>query len=481
MDDQSKNQKLICFVCVGEPYLAQAIEKQGSIGLCTYCERLHACISVEDFVDRLETAFENHYVRTSDQPNSWQQSLLSDRESDYEWERDGAPILDAIQEAAGVLDTVAEDVLEILDDRHSDFDSAAMGEETEFSPDSHYEWTSANAQTWHEAWRNFEESLRIEARFFSREAADLLANVFGKIDQLKAKPRHPLLVKAGLNSRLTHLYRARVFQSEERLKEALCRPDLHLGSPPSRFAAAGRMNAHGISVFYGATNPAVALAEVRPPVGSEVVVAKFDIIRPLYLLDLTALDDVRGDGSIFDPSFKGRLERIAFLRSLGQRITRPVMPDDQAFDYLATQAIADFLATQNEPALDGIIFPSAQSRKGRNVVLFHKAARVEKMQFPQGTEIEAHTGHGTEDGWELDYGVSEVIPKETPVPPVEEDEFPFFTPHHVSMSLEDGDFRKPALRVDPASAEVHHVDWVKINTTIFPVSRSRHEKRDWKY
>jgi hypothetical protein len=69
------------------------------------------------------------------------------------------------------------------------------------------------------------------------------------------------------------------------------RPDRHLGSPPSGAAAAGRMNARGISVFYGANDPRVALAEVRPPVGSRVAVARFEIIRPLRLLDLTALSD----------------------------------------------------------------------------------------------------------------------------------------------------------------------------------------------
>ena len=73
---------------------------------------------------------------------------------------------------------------------------------------------------------------------------------------------------------------------------------------------------------------------------------------------------------------KDRLERVAFLQTLSERLTRPVMPDDEAFDYLITQAIADFLATQNEPRMDGIIFASAQSRKGRNVVLFHSAALV---------------------------------------------------------------------------------------------------------
>lgn len=112
----------------------------------------------------------------------------------------------------------------------------------------------------------------------------------------------------------------------------------------------------------------------------------------------TALGNTWDDGSNFDPTFKSPLERIAFLQLLGDRMTQPVMPDDEAFDYLPTQAIADFLATQNKPQFDGIIFRSVQVKGGRNVVLFHKAARVETMKLPQGTEIEAHSGYGTEDG-----------------------------------------------------------------------------------
>lgn len=39
------------------------------------------------------------------------------------------------------------------------------------------------------------------------------------------------------------------------------------------------MNARGVSVFYGANDPTAAIAEVRPPVGSQVAVAQFEIIR----------------------------------------------------------------------------------------------------------------------------------------------------------------------------------------------------------
>lgn len=196
-------------------------------------------------------------------------------------------------------------------------------------------------------------------------------------------------------------------------------------------------------------------------------------------MDLTALDGVRDGGSIFDPSLKGRLERVVFLRSLGQSMSRPVMPDDEAFDYLATQAIVDFLATENEPRLDGIIFGSAQSKGGRNVVLFHKAARVEEMALAKGTKIEAHTGYGTEDEWEIDYRVSDAVPKsEAPTPLNEQDDLIAFTPHFSPNYSADDDYRDVALRVDPATVEVRHVEWVKINSTRFPVTRCRYEKRD---
>jgi hypothetical protein len=38
------------------------------------------------------------------------------------------------------------------------------------------------------------------------------------------------------------------------------RPDEEIGPPPPSLAVAGRMNAAGIAVFYGATDPSVALS-----------------------------------------------------------------------------------------------------------------------------------------------------------------------------------------------------------------------------
>jgi hypothetical protein len=483
-DIDELKEKRICCQCIGEAYLSAEVERDGTVEQCSYCGETDKAITVEDLADRVESAFEDHYTRTGDQPDSWQQSLLSDRESNYDWERDGVPVVEAIEGAAEISSEAAEDVQAVLNDRHDDIEAAKMGEETEFSSETYYEEKGASTFAWQEEWRTFEQSLRTEARFFSRSAASHLTAVFGAVDALSTADSSPLVVEAGPQQVLDHLCRARVFQAQDKLEEALCRPDMHLGSPPAHLAAAGRMNARGISVFYGATEAATAVAEVRPPVGSNVVTAKFSITRPLRLLDLTALEKVQDGGSIFDSTLKGRLERVAFLQTLGQRMTRPVMPDDEVFEYLPTQAVADFLATENEPQLDGIIFPSVQVKDGRNVVLFHKAARVEAMDIPEGTEISAHSTHDTEEGPEIDYSVFEKVPpSELSSLSKDADDFlsvPFIGSGQ-SWPRGGDDYSDAALRIDAESVEVHQVDWANYNCTTHAVPRHRFEKREPKF
>ena len=177
------------------------------------------------------------------------------------------------------------------------------------------------------------------------------------------------------------------------------RPDQCMGPPPPSRAQANRMNAAGISVFYGATDPGVSLAEIRPPVGSKVLIGCFEVTRPLRLLDFVALSDLSHEkGSRFDREYVHRLKRAEFLRRLGERISKPVMPGTQILDYLPTQAMADFLSTATDPPLDGILYPSAQEpdqrrvrrifgggEYKRNVILFQKEARVQRLD--EGAEI----------------------------------------------------------------------------------------------
>jgi hypothetical protein len=316
----------------------------------------------------------------------------------------------AILNAADVSEEIAEDIRSVLEDRHSDFDSAAMDEEGPFEEESHYAEKDAGHGEFLMLWSDFKNGLKTQARFFSPSAKIILDQIFDGIADLRTKEGMPVLVHAGPEFSIANLYRARVFAGEDdKLKEALKTPGKHIGTPPTENAGAGRMNARGIGVFYGALDLETALSEVRPPVGSKVVVANFNILRPLRLLNLEAMKKVAAGGSIFDPATLVQMQRANFLDILGHDMSRPVMPTEEASEYLPTQAVADYLA--NVARLDGIIYQSIQrGHQSSNVVLFHHAARVEEDELPKGTKVEVQLHYQDDEGVYPEYTVWEESP-----------------------------------------------------------------------
>ncbi len=480
--DDELSETPICSECVGDSFLSNEISQHGKRRECLYCGSKGPTYTLSEMADRIEEAFEHHYARTPENPDAFQWAAMKDPEIDYNWERQGEQTVYAIMNAANIPEAAAADLQRILAERHSDLESAQMGEETEFAGDAYYEDVAPNDSEWRASWNSFERSVKTEARFFSRAAAQQLGALFDDIDRLRTFRDVPLVVDAGPHTQFTHFYRARAFQADSMIELALKRPDRELAAPPANLATAGRMNANGIATFYGATTPHIALSEVRPPVGSQVMVARFEVIRPLRLLDLNALKQVHVEGSIFDPRYARELGRMTFLRRLCDRMARPVMPDDQNFEYLPTQAVADYLATEGRVPLDGILFPSVQAgNEGLNVVLFQKASRCEELVIPRGTEIDVSTRYESEDGQEPDYSVIERVPPEKPEVLKRTRAHPFdFTPDDFVSLLEreTTDDREPTLRIDLPSLRVHIVNAVKFETSKHAVSRHRWTKSE---
>lgn len=475
--DEARN-KWLCFRCVGEDFLKRDIRINGKRRKCSYCEKMGNAYSIEEMSEQIKTAFSEHYIRTPDQPSPFEYAMLEGRC----WERDGEEVTYAIMNAADIPEDAASDIQKILENEFEDFEAATMGEESEFGPQTYYAEKGTDDSSWQMEWRQLELSLKSQARFFNHFAAKHLATIFDGLEAMKTRDDRPMIVNGGPGTALVDIYRARVFQSDKSLEVALEKPDQHIGPPKSADAIGGRMNANGISVFYGANDPKVALAEVRPPVGSQVVVARFAIIRNIRLLDLTTLENIMTKGSIFDPVFNSRLEQAMFLRSLSQRITKPVMPEDEAFEYLPTQAIADFLANEATINIDGIIFPSIQANgQALNVALFHKAAKIEEIELPAGTEVSVSLGSMNEDGWEVNYCVTEQVPREEENADKSQQPFSFSDSglHNLrDWDDDDGSFRKVTLKIDLQSLKVHIVEAVKFTTYEHPVSRYRFEKHE---
>lgn len=460
----------ICDGCVGEEFLGKKIRTSGEDGYCNYCDRETRIITIKELANEIETALEGHYSKTATEPEGFDYYLAKEGL----WERAGETVAFVIAEAAAIDEAPAEDVRLILENRTYDFDMAQIGDEGPYDEDAHYEPTDPDDIEFRTEWQYFEQGIQEKSRFFSKSAMDVLNSVFGTIFSLKTQNDISIVVEAGPGLEIEKIFRARVFQSGEDLKKALSWPDQGLGPPPSRDARAGRMNPQGISVFYGAISEKTAIAEVRPPVGSRVAVGCFELLRPIKLLNVSALRDVLVLGSIFDPEYLKRLEHASFLERISHQFSQPVMSNDEPFDYLITQAIAEYLSEIIEPAVDGIIFSSAQTNDaGGNIVLFYPSSRVKKIEFPKGTEIESIQGHLTDEGFETNYLVWVKVPKTTP----ESDTGLLTGPLFSLLDIESqNDFsfyddRPETLQLDVESVVVHHILSVTHNTSSHRVAR----------
>src|SRR5947199_97607 len=129
---------------------------------------------------------------------------------------------------------------------------SSVGYDKPFDSEAYYDERDIDDEESQSGWLHFEESLTTEARYFNPAAEAVLTSTFEGIAKHKTHEGRPIIVDAGPGTGLTSLYRARVFQSVVELEEALKRPDLEVGPPPSTSASHGRMNAHGVSVFYAA-------------------------------------------------------------------------------------------------------------------------------------------------------------------------------------------------------------------------------------
>lgn len=294
----------ICHNCIGEAYLKAEIGRDDQVGRCSTCRSNAHSISIGELADRFKTVLEDHYGLIANEPSAFEYALLKDPETSFDWEREGELVTDLIAGCAQMGLETAEQVREVLSDRYYDFDDTMSGEEDPYGEEAMYEEQGPGGHALFADWSYFRRSLKTESRLLNREAERVLDSIFEGLAEHATHEGKSVVMDAGPGCSISSLDRARVFTGgEEALETPIMRPDKEVGPPPPSAALAGRMNARGISVLYGATDASVALAEVRPPAGSRVVIARFEIIRTLRLLDVEALRKIYVRGSVFDPQY----------------------------------------------------------------------------------------------------------------------------------------------------------------------------------
>lgn len=453
------SQRMVCYQCVRENFLSDLIRSHGQQKNCSYCLSSNKTWPISDLCMRIEEVFRNYFARTQAIPHWYTEDRLH-YEAYGAWDRPGRELVEILSEIMPIdenyFDEIISDILTILEESPNSLNPDLYGNEKPFDYSAHYEHSeSSDFSTLGEKYHRYEKIVIEQSRFFSPESRKILHSLFMDIDNLKTKDGHPVLVEAGPDLAITGFFRARVFQDEVGLKKAILMPSLELGPPPSRQGRAGRLNGAGISIFYGANTAEVALSEVRPPVGSRVVIAWFELQRKVRLLDIDALRNIFVEkSSPFDPDHLFNLQRAAFLESFSSKFTKPVMPDNESLEYLPTQSIADYLANEVYLSLDGLLYASPQSgHTGRNVALFYKASRITSSgkqhdeNFTPKIEI-------PEDN--LLYLIVENV-AET------EHDLSFLTEKESSVEIDD---RQPTLRIDENSLAIHYIESINVQSKV---------------
>jgi hypothetical protein len=151
-----------------------------------------------------------------------------------------------------------------------------------------------------------------------------------------------------------------------------------LGPPTEELAKAGRMNAAGIVVFYGALEEVTSIAETARGSPS-VSIGTFELVKSAAVLDLTNLPRIP---SIFDIARIDLRVPLRFLRRFCADVSEPIVPDDRIHvEYTPTQIVSEFIKLRfrdvDGSPVDGVLYPSSRRDDGRNLVLFLRRENIE--------------------------------------------------------------------------------------------------------
>jgi hypothetical protein len=349
------------------------VHVSGVEGWCDLCGTNGPRVTVEELAEWIDPVYRELY-----RPGGYEPRFRLNSDADnIDWEQEGESPSWVLQELAGVDVELADALVDFL--AEGDWAGVRDGDDAMYDQSACYVRIDRGGTVLFGIWRDFEQRVKHGRRFHD--------------------PDDPA----------AYLYRARQAGNEEEAHSFARNPSVELAPPPPEKRTGGRLNAPGIAVFYGAFNPETCIAEIRPAVGSWLAVAAFAPTRPLRLLDLTAFSSEPPPGSPFATGYLETVERWRFLSVFHAIASAPVLPGNEALGYVATQAVAEYLA--NAAGFDGVIYASAQMGGVRwqdtddepvleetaathcNVALFDAAECVAKVGSLDGENGDAQKVH----------------------------------------------------------------------------------------
>lgn len=302
-----------CVNCLQDGYLKQLVLQSDTSGDCDYCGSRDVPVAPTSSIGRLVRQGLLKVYEISD-------PLPKDL-SRKGFQPEGVPVELVLTEEHALSASLPHEVwsrlaVDLLTDAMSSQDDAIIDLGT-FMVDR--DWESES-----QSWIKFTHDVKYYSRFHQVVESTSNRAFEGKLGTMLESFGRTL--PCG-----TYVYRARIVRRDDSYRRT---PEF-LGPPPPDRARSSRMSPVGISYLYVSDTAETCVAEVRPPVGSMVVVGEFCTNKELRILDLTILP------SIFDPSVT-RYSKD-FLDDFVYSISKPVLPDDSDLEYLPTQALSEFV------------------------------------------------------------------------------------------------------------------------------------------
>lgn len=136
-----------------------------------------------------------------------------------------------------------------------------------------------------------------------------------------------------------------------------------MGKPPENKAKNGRANPVGIPYLYLASSLQTAIAEIRPTINDFVTVGRFKFLSAISVIDLQDVSPFQFSES---EDFEILVNKIGYLKKLGQDLSKPINPKDSELQYLPTQYLCEFI---KKSGWDGVAFKSSLSDE-HNLTIF---------------------------------------------------------------------------------------------------------------
>jgi hypothetical protein len=335
--------KQVCLSCISDKHLRNIIRKIAKKVKCSYCDKNDGLgVAIDDLANAVDSYLRKYLRVGGDTPR------LRDDSDSFDYEQEGETLEQLLQEELGIDYDPVKDLIQVLKKEYNDFDDSF------YYDDCNYVRLNFYHSEHHYEWLRFEKSIKFEKRFFNKEARTGLEIIFGKPGSSMAKELPVFILEP---SKVDSIFRARIANAFDEAKNFFLNPDKELIPPDPAHTRAARMNPAGIPVFYGSLSEDVAVAEVRPSVGSKIALCEFKVTKPLKLLNLPKISACY-TGSIFALDYETRCSRRRFFQNFHKLISKPITPAEETIEYLPTQVVAEYVCSVL--GFDGILYGSPQ-------------------------------------------------------------------------------------------------------------------------